>query len=73
MVIKTKMIMLFEGMNKNLKCLNILKVAHGIYYMIREKIPNKLLEKTELFSLLFSALCHDVDHTGKTNIFEINS
>ena len=24
------------------------------------------------FTLLFSALCHDVGHTGRTNSFEIN-
>jgi len=24
------------------------------------------------FTLIFSGLCHDVNHTGKTNLFEIS-
>ncbi|KAL4485809.1 hypothetical protein ABPG72_012349 [Tetrahymena utriculariae] len=48
-------------------------VAHGIYYIIKQGITNKHLNQLEKFSLLFSALCHDVDHTGHSNAYETNS
>lgn len=41
--------------------------------MIRSKILSKYLIDLELFSLIFAALCHDVDHTGRTNAFETAS
>ena len=47
-----------------------LQVCHGCYYLIRSKILHRYLIDFELFSLLFAALCHDVDHTGRTNAFE---
>jgi len=31
------------------------------------------LKDIRKFSLVFSGLCHDVAHTARTNIFEINS
>ncbi len=40
--------------------------------MIKENIICDYLNKIEEFSLLFSALCHDVDHSGFTNAFEVN-
>lgn len=33
----------------------------------------ELIDNFAQFTLILSALCHDVDHTGRTNIFEINS
>ena len=38
-------------------------------------IENKknILNNLQKFSLIISGLCHDVGHTGRTNIFEINS
>lgn len=41
--------------------------------MIEEKITEKYLSHVESFALLLSALCHDVDHTGRSNTFEVNS
>ena len=39
--------------------------------LLREsKILSKALSSTEKYSLLLAALCHDVDHTGRTNAFE---
>ena len=35
------------------------------------KILSKLLTAIEKYSLLIAAICHDVDHTGRTNAFEI--
>ena len=29
--------------------------------------------KTEILSLLVAALCHDVDHPGHSNAFEVNA
>ena len=34
---------------------------------------NKYLNEIDIFALLLSALCHDVDHTGRTNAFEASS
>lgn len=32
---------------------------------------NTYLDQIEQFTALFSALCHDLDHTGRTNAFEL--
>lgn len=31
------------------------------------------LDDFDVYILTLSGLCHDVDHTGRTNIFEVNS
>jgi hypothetical protein len=31
----------------------------------------KTLKKIDIFTVIFSGLCHDVGHTGRTNNFEI--
>lgn len=41
--------------------------------MIKNGVVANLLDDVEKFALLFSALCHDVDHTGHSNTFEANS
>lgn len=46
---------------------------HGCFIFL---IKTSLAEKSSLIekiALLFSGLCHDVAHTGRTNAFEINS
>ena len=48
-------------------------VCHNAYYIIQTKVLSKYLIDVELFSLLLAALCHDVDHTGRTNAFEAAS
>jgi len=48
-------------------------VCHAIYIIIYKKLLTNYLDQMELFSLLLSGLCHDVDHTGRTNVFEIVS
>ena len=41
-------------------------------FLLREsKILTKLLTPIEKYSLLLAAICHDVDHTGRTNAYEI--
>lgn len=41
--------------------------------MLRNKLLSRYLLDLELFSLFFGALCHDADHTGRTNAFEAAS
>eukprot|EP00828_Plagiopyla_frontata_P039599 TRINITY_DN5213_c0_g1_i5.p1 TRINITY_DN5213_c0_g1~~TRINITY_DN5213_c0_g1_i5.p1 ORF type:complete len:198 (-),score=13.72 TRINITY_DN5213_c0_g1_i5:358-951(-) len=48
-------------------------VTHGIMYLLSQyKKMNQYLNELEQFSLMLSAVCHDVDHTGRTNTFEIS-
>lgn len=49
---------------------NIQIVTHGSYFMIKTKILSKYIDDNDLFILLLSSLCHDVDHTGRNNGFE---
>lgn len=51
----------------------VLQVTHGIYYAIKIGLTSSVLDEIETFALLFSALCHDVDHTGHSNMYETNS
>ncbi|KAM3141805.1 hypothetical protein pb186bvf_006127 [Paramecium bursaria] len=46
-------------------------VAHACFYMIKNKLLDRYLDTTEQFAALLSSLCHDVDHTGRTNGFEV--
>ncbi|CAD8143242.1 unnamed protein product [Paramecium octaurelia] len=46
-------------------------VAHACYYMIKNKLLDEYLDQTEQFAAILSSLCHDIDHTGRTNGFEV--
>ena len=52
----------------------IILVMHFTHYISliveSQKIPLDYFTK---FTLILSALCHDVGHTGRTNLYEINS
>ena len=48
-------------------------VCHGAFHFVRKKLLNNYLLNIEQFALVLSCLCHDVDHTGKTNAFEAAS
>lgn len=45
----------------------------GCYVLAHNPKLAACLEPLQQFCLVFSGLCHDVDHTGKLNLFEINS
>eukprot|EP00494_Astrolonche_serrata_P001080 UN01086 len=51
--------------------------AHGFhvlqfaYYTIMETEVKTYLRKIEVFCMLIACMCHDVDHPGNTNDFEI--
>lgn len=47
-------------------------VLHGCYQLTTISKIDKILDKLDKFSLMFAGLCHDVNHRGKTNIFEKN-
>lgn len=45
-----------------------------IFVLLKNEEVKKILNTKEWqFSLLLSALCHDLSHTGKTNSFEENT
>ena len=48
-------------------------VAHGAYFLLKNSTISEMLPALEKFAFLFSALCHDVDHTGRNNAFECAS
>lgn len=48
-------------------------MLHNVFYIVKSKLLNKYLNEIDIFALLLSALCHDVDHTGRTNAFEASS
>jgi calcium/calmodulin-dependent 3',5'-cyclic nucleotide phosphodiesterase len=42
-------------------------------YLLMIMDPGLIEDNFIKFTLLISALCHDVAHTGRTNLFEMNS
>lgn len=46
-------------------------VSQATFFFINGKFLSKYLDYIEQFTLLFSALGHDVSHTGRTNAFEV--
>jgi cAMP-specific phosphodiesterase 4 len=45
---------------------------HATYYILASTPAGALFEPVEILALLLAGLCHDVDHTGRNNAFEIN-
>ncbi|GMH97136.1 hypothetical protein TrST_g5389 [Triparma strigata] len=48
-------------------------VAHMNFFFISSTDAGSCLNSIQAFALLVSALCHDLDHPGHTNAFEVNS
>ena len=48
-------------------------VLHSTYYLLRYTKASEVFDKLGVAAMLFAALMHDVDHTGRTNVFEMNS
>lgn len=49
-----------------------LSVTHFTHMLIGATNGKSCLSQLNLFAIMFSALVHDVDHPGNTNVFEIN-
>jgi hypothetical protein len=47
-------------------------VMHCAYYILASTPAGSLYNALEIFAILVAGLCHDVDHTGRTNAFEIS-
>ena len=47
-------------------------VMHSMYYLLTSTKAATCFNTEELYAILISALCHDVDHTGRTNSFEVS-
>lgn len=48
-------------------------VLHSTYYILRNTKAGDQFDRIGKAAMLFAALMHDVDHTGKTNGYEMNS
>jgi cAMP-specific phosphodiesterase 4 len=47
-------------------------VMHGCYTLSQTEKAINHLNIVQRFAMVFAGLVHDVDHTGKTNLYEIN-
>jgi cAMP-specific phosphodiesterase 4 len=45
---------------------------HSAYYLLASTPAGNLFTSLEILAILTAGLCHDVDHTGRTNAFEIS-
>lgn len=48
-------------------------VTHFTYKLITATKAEQNLSKYQVFAIMISAVVHDVDHPGNTNLFEVNS
>ena len=48
-------------------------VMHSLFFLLTSTKVQTWFFAEEIFGLLLAALCHDVDHTARTNSFEISS
>lgn len=48
-------------------------VAHITYFFVSQTRLGDCLDKLHQLAMLTAAVCHDIDHPGHTNAFEINS
>ncbi|KAM3132153.1 hypothetical protein pb186bvf_015748 [Paramecium bursaria] len=51
--------------------ITVMQMSHYISTLLKQY--QNILDNFQIFTLLISALCHDVGHTGRTNLFEIHS
>ncbi|OMJ86363.1 hypothetical protein SteCoe_12152 [Stentor coeruleus] len=51
-------------------CFNVM---HGVYLLLSCTPSGSYFSSMQILALLISAICHDVDHRGKSNMFEVNS
>eukprot|EP00929_Paragymnodinium_shiwhaense_P095834 TRINITY_DN57140_c0_g1_i1.p1 TRINITY_DN57140_c0_g1~~TRINITY_DN57140_c0_g1_i1.p1 ORF type:complete len:1116 (+),score=259.22 TRINITY_DN57140_c0_g1_i1:86-3349(+) len=48
-----------------------LATTHYVFKILRESGIQNNLDRRDLFALIIAALCHDVDHRGRNNAFEV--
>ncbi|CAH3119216.1 unnamed protein product [Porites lobata] len=48
-------------------------VTHSVHYFLSRVGLKHCMSDLEIFALLLSAIIHDVNHTGTTNLFHVNS
>ena len=49
---------------------------HSTYYIMKQMSSGQMSTRFSSLAnlaLLMAAFCHDVNHTGRTNVFEVNS
>lgn len=51
-------------------CFNVM---HGVYMLLSSTSAGGYFKDFEILALLVAALCHDADHRGKGNVFEVHS
>lgn len=64
----------FMGRNPRVSYHNLyhaVDVMHATYLTLRSMGASGLLTETEQLALILSALCHDLDHPGLTNSFQV--
>ena len=44
-----------------------------MFTMLKTGKMDRFMDDLEVFGLLVACLCHDLDHTGRSNLFEIDS
>ncbi|OMJ71591.1 hypothetical protein SteCoe_30158 [Stentor coeruleus] len=48
-------------------------VMHSTYMLLSSTSAGSFFSGLNILGLLIAAVCHDVDHTGRTNMFEVSS
>ncbi|OQS06861.1 3'5'-cyclic nucleotide phosphodiesterase [Thraustotheca clavata] len=48
-------------------------VLHTAYCILKDTSAITVLQPADRFGCLIAALCHDIDHPGHSNVFEVNS
>lgn len=51
-------------------CFNVM---HGVYLLLSSTAAGSYFSSWQIYSLLVASICHDVDHRGRGNMFEVHS
>lgn len=51
-------------------CFNVM---HGVYLLLSSTVAGSYFNTWQIYSLLIASICHDVDHRGRGNMFEVHS